>query len=431
VDEGTTELLLESANFEPFGILKTSERLGLRSEGSSRWEKGVDPHLAPQAATYATELFAELAGAEWVGEVDISADLPARTVVHFRPERADALNGLSVAPDDQRTVLERLGFDVDGDWNVTVPTWRARDVTREIDLVEEVARTVLDQVPHTLPFRREMFGRLTADQRLRRTVEDVLVGAGLDEVYTPSLVSETTDGAWLPVPLTSELGALRTALWWSVAQAAQYNVDVGNSDIGLFEIARVYSLAPDESWHVAAVAEGGFDRMKGVLEALYGALHVELSVQRTQLPHLHPGGAAVTGDGGWLGELHPSIMEGRWSAFELDLAPLFAGVPEVITYEDVVTYPAVLQDLAFVVPEEAQAGDLVDAAHEAAGPELRDMRAFDVYRGPQVGEGRKSIAFRVSFQSPERTLSDDDAATLRARIAEELEKQFGAELRSG
>jgi len=192
----------------------------------------------------------------------------------------------------------------------------------------------------------------------------------------------------------------------------------------------VYLPGPMERWHVGAIAEGDFSRIKGVLETLYGVLKIELQVEPTREEHLHPGRAART-EAGWFGELHPKLVEGRWSAFELDLGTLLAEVPEVLVYEDVVTYPAVLQDLAFVVSEETAAGDLVAAAQEAAGPELRHMRAFDVYRGPQVGEGRKSVAFRVSFQSAERTLSDEDAAKLRGRITEELGRRFAAELRTG
>jgi phenylalanyl-tRNA synthetase beta chain len=131
-----------------------------------------------------------------------------------------------------------------------------------------------------------------------------------------------------------------------------------------------------------------------------------------------------------LGELHPRVLAGEWGAFELDLEALFAESPDFSTYEDVITYPAVRQDLAFAVSEEVEAGELVEAAREAAGSELRELEVFDVYRGDQVGEGKKSIAFRVAFQSPERTLSDEDAAALRERIVGELGRRFGAELRT-
>jgi phenylalanyl-tRNA synthetase beta chain len=435
VEEGTTELLLEAANFEPLGILRTSERLGLRSEASNRWEKGVDPHLAPRAATLASELFTELAGASWTGESDVRGELPEPPVVHLRPERTDEVVGLETEPDEQQRILESLGFRVAKDWNVGVPTWRARDVTREIDLVEEVARMRLDEVPYTLPARREMFGRLTQSQRMRRLVEDVLVGCALFEAYTPSLVAEDPNpGAFrIPEPQSSEQAVLRTRLVPSLIEAARHNVDVGNSDIGLFEIARVYlptgDKRPEERWTVGCVVEGGFARVKGVVETLHAALLLEPRFERSQDDLFHPGKSARV-EAGVLGELRPDLLEGTWGAFELDLARLIDGVPERAEYMDVITFPAVRQDLAFVVPEEVSAGELVDAAREAAGAELRQMEPFDVYRGDQVAEGSKSIAFSVTFQSSERTLSDEDASGLRKKIVDALAKRFGAVLRA-
>jgi phenylalanyl-tRNA synthetase beta chain len=435
VDEGTSELLLEAANFEPLGILGTSERLGLRSEASNRWEKGIDPELAPQAATLASELFAELAGAHWTGETDVAGELPERPVVRLRPERTDEIVGLETEPAEQRRLLESLGFEVADDWNVTVPSWRARDVRREIDVVEEIARLRLDEVPFTLPARREMFGRLTQSQRLRRLVEDVLVGAGLHEAYTPSLVADDPEpnAFRVPEPQSREQAVLRTRLLPSLIEAVRYNVDAGNSDVRLFEIARLYLPAggkrPEERWTVGGIVEGNFSRAKGIVETLHAALRLEPRFERAHDDLLHPGKTARV-EAGMVGELRPDLLEGEWGAFELDLETLVAEVPELPEYEDVITYPAVRQDLAFVVPDEVAAGELVDTAREAAGAELREMRPFDVYRGDQVPEGRKSIAFSVAFQSSERTLSDEDAAGLRKKIVDALAERFGAELRA-
>jgi phenylalanyl-tRNA synthetase beta chain len=431
IGEGTTTVLLEAANFEPFTIYRTSERLRLRTEGSNRWEKGVDPHLAAPAAALATHLLVELAGAEWAGHVDVNDGLPEPPAVGYRPERADAVIGIETPTDEQYALLGRLGFERDGG-KVVVPTWRARDVIREIDVVEEVARFRLDDVPFTLPARREMFGTLTRDQQLRRRVEDALVGLGFAEVYTPSLRPDDETDWKLPEPIAIELTALRTELLSSLVEAARGNVDAGAGRIALFEIARVYLSdgdLPDEHLRVAGIAQGGFARVKGVVEALYAALKAEPSFERGDHPLFHPGKAART-EAGVVGELHPRAIEGEWGGFELDLSLLFAESREPVTYEDVITYPAVRQDLAFTVPEEVTAGELVDAAREAAGADLREIGVFDVYRGEQVGEGKKSIAFRVAFQSPERTLSDEDAAALRERIVSRLADRFGAELRA-
>jgi phenylalanyl-tRNA synthetase beta chain len=435
VTDSTTEVLLEAANFEPLGILRSSERLALRTAGSNRWEKGVDPYLAEPAAVLASRMLVDLAGARMTGHADVHTGLPERPVVHFRPERAAKVIGLEIAPDEQRATLSGLGFDVADDWSVTVPTWRTRDVTREIDLVEEVARPVLDRVPLTLPLRRHVRGRLSKEQRLRRLVEDVLVGAGLSEAYTWSLVGSDprSDAIRLPSPMTSDQAILRTTIVPGLVDAARTGVDVGAEHVALFEIARVYlpsgEQLPDEHWRVAGVVQGGYGVVKGVVEALYGALGLELRVERGSNHLLHPGKAAST-EAGWLGELHPTLLEGTWGAFELDLETLFAAVPDIVVYEDVLTYPATLQDVAVAVDEDVEVGALVDTAHEAAGDLLRDARVFDVYRGDQVGAGRKSVAIHLVFQSPERTLTEEEATTARDVIIDALAERFAAELRS-
>src|SRR6266508_2790510 len=346
IGDSTSDVLLEAANFEPFSIFRSSERLRLRTEGSNRWEKGVDPYLAAPAATLATQLIVELAGARWVGHTDVEGDLPERPVVRFRPERADELIGIETPPEQQHALLRRLGFDVE-DEHVTVPTWRARDVTPEVDVIEEIARFRLEDVPFTLPVRRAMFGTLTRDQQLRRRVEDVLAGIGFAETYTPSLRPDD-DTPWkLPEPISVELIALRTRLLPSLVEAARRNAEGGAQGIALFEIACVYLPAgelPDEQ--------------------LYAALKAEPAFERAEDPLLHPGKAARTA-AGTFGEVHPSLLEGTWGAFELDLAELFRASRDPVTYEDFITYPAVRQDLAFTVPEDVAAAELVDAAREA------------------------------------------------------------------
>ncbi len=225
---------------------------------------------------------------------------------------------------------------------------------------------------------------------------------------------------------------LRTTLAVGLLGAAKHNVDSGNDDVALFEIAHVYlppGPVPEERWRVGGIVRGDFFRAKGIVEAVFEALHVEPTFTRADFgPELLVGAAVQSG---WVAAYAPHHeLEGEWSAFELDLADLFALVPERIEYRDVITYPPVRQDLAFVVEETIAAGDLMAAAREAAGDELREVRFLSDYRGDQIPAGRKSVAFAVSFQSAERTLTDDDAARLRAAIVGELERRFGAELRA-
>ena len=235
------------------------------------------------------------------------------------------------------------------------------------------------------------------------------------------------------MPLSELQRVLRTTLLHGLVRAAQLNVNAGNEDVALFELAHVYlptdGPLPLEPWRLGGIARGSFFHAKGVVEQVFSVLEEEPRFEAAAHPFMaSPACASV--QGGWLAQLDPRLLDGEWAAFELDLAELFAQVPERVVYEDVITFPSVKEDLAFVVDEAVPAGELIAAAREAAGPELRDMRVFDVYHGEQVGPGQKSLAFSVTFQSPERTLSDEDAAALRDRIVAALGEGFGAELRS-
>jgi phenylalanyl-tRNA synthetase beta chain len=430
VSDRTTTVLLEAANFDPLALLHTSERLALRTEGSNRWEKGVDPYLAGSAATLATRLLVDLAGARWVGASDVFPSPPAPVTIDLRYERTNAVLGLDVPPERQDAILERLGFEGSGrQW--AVPTWRARDVTREIDLVEEVARFVMDEIPFTLPEHDVTFGRLTPWQRIRRLVEDVLAGCGFSEAYTSSFVADGE--VRLPEPISREAAALRTTLVPSLVDAVRGNVAVGATEVALFEIARIYrdkgDALPDERWHVAGIVDGGVADAKWAVEQVYAALHLEPEVRRGEQPLLHPGKSARTGEG-WFGELHPTLLDGVWGAFELDLDALAAQAPAAVRFEEVSAYPEVHQDLAFVVDEEAPAGELLAALRAAGGAELRSAAVFDEYRGEQLEPGKKSLAFRVAFGSLERTLTDEEASSVRERIVQALDSGFGAVLRA-
>ena len=434
VSDETTRVLLEAANFERLTVLRSGERHRMRTESQTRWEKGVDAETAGPAAVYASELLAELAGARWTGEREVRGAIAAPAVLAFRPAYANEVLGLEVPEDEQRDRLTRLGFGVTKDWKVSVPTWRARDVRRDIDVVEEVARFRLEHVPATLPVRRELSGRLSHAQRLRRQVEDVLAGVGLYEAYTYSLQATDPDPAAieLPVPLSSQQRVLRTTLSVGLLAAAKHNVDSGNAGISLFEVAHVYlppGPVPEERWRLGGIVEGDFFKAKGIVEAVFGTLHAEPTFERAKLRGDFIVGATV--QSGWVGTYGPSSeLAGVWSAFELDLDELFAHVPERILYRDVITYPPLRLDLAFVVDEAVPAGELMAAARAAAGAELREARFLSDYRGDQIAPGKKSIAFAVAFQSPERTLSDEDGGRLRDMIVQALGAGFGAELRA-
>jgi phenylalanyl-tRNA synthetase beta chain len=236
----------------------------------------------------------------------------------------------------------------------------------------------------------------------------------------------------LEEPLSSEQAVLRTSVLPGLVASAVRNVDVGNENVALFELAHVYlptdGQLPEERWHVGGVVEGGFPVAKGTVEGLYEALSLRVTFEPADdLPN---GARGARTPEGWVLALREPQLDGEWGAFELDVDALAARAPEIVVYDDVITYPPVRQDLAFVVDDSVTAGELVAAAADAAGDELREMRAFDVYRGEQIGAGKKSIAFAVTFQSREKTLTDEDAAELRNRIVERLAEAFGAQLRA-
>ena len=433
VSETTRNVLLEAANFDPLTVLRSGERHRMRTESQTRWEKGVDPEAAEPAARYATQLLVELAGGRWTGAAEVRGDIPPPPMIAYRPQYASETTGMELAEPEQRDRLERLGFGVGDDWTVRTPSWRARDVRRDIDVVEEVARFRLEDVPATLPERNAMFGLLKPAQKLRRQVEDVLVGAGMFEAYTYSLQPSDPDpnAIELPEPLSSQQRFLRTTLTVGLLEAARHNVNAGNEHVELFEIAHVYlppGPVPTERWHLGGIVAGDFFHAKGIVESVFEALHVEPVFERVQLQDEFVVGASV--QSGWVGTYGPLDLDGQWSAFELDLDELLGLVPDRILYQDVITYPPLRFDLAFVVDEAVPAGDLLAAARHAAGGELRQIRFLSDYRGDQIPEGKKSIAFSVAFQAPDRTLSDEDAARLRAAIVAALGSELSAELRA-
>src|SRR3954451_22138721 len=326
VSDATSNVLLEAANFDPLTVLRSGERHRMRTESQTRWEKGVDPEAAGPAARYATQLLAELAGARWAGEGEVRGELPPPPVIAYRPQYASESTGMELPESEQRERLAHLGFGVDEDWTVRTPSWRARDVRRDIDVVEEVARFRLEDVPLTLPERTEMFGLLKPAQKLRRQVEDVLVGAGMFEAYTYSLQPFDPDpeAIELPEPLSLQQRVLRTTLTVGLLDAARNNVNAGNEDIALFEIAHVYlppGPVPTERWHLGGIVQSEVFHAKGIVEAVFEALHVEPVFEPTTLRDAFVVAAAV--QGGWVGTYGPLDLDGEWSAFELDLDELF------------------------------------------------------------------------------------------------------------
>ena len=469
VSDKTTRVLMEMATWVGPNILETSKRLGLRSEASARFEKQLHPDQAIAAQRLAARLMVELCGARMVpGTIDVYPDPLATRKVGLRSARVEKLLGEQIPLDESAAILDRLGFDVPApaeEMEVGVPGFRDADVQREADLIEEVARIYgLEKLPTTLPAREQAVGGLTQAQRLQRRMEDAMRDRGLFEVVTWSFTAaETLERLRLgnvPLlrvanPLSEDQSVMKPLLLPGLLDVAGRNVAYGRVGASYFESARVYRMAgpldspggdgsPNgavpvaERHHLAAYVPGDFFAAKGVLEGLLESIRVPFTVEPGERPFLHPGRTAtvLAGDErklGWVGELHPSVaaewdIERTVAAFEIDFDLLAEIAPGPPYYREVTAFPPVVQDIAVVVGEEVPAAEVERAVVAAGGALLDRIELFDVYRGEQVGEGAKSLALRLEFRSPERTLTDEDVAAARTSIEGELEK-LGARLR--
>jgi len=517
VQPETTSVLMEVATWYGPAIHRASWALGLRSEASSRFEKGLQPEQCMHAQALATQLMIELCGASVApGTIDVGGEGPAPLTIALRESRVQDVLGVPIPSARAAEILQALDFTTaeaaDG-LNVTVPPLRRDDVTREADLIEEVARIDgLEKLPATLPKRRDAYGLLTPAQRLRRRAIDALVGRGLYEVVGWTFAPPArADRLRLPAederrravvienPLSEEQSQLRTMLLGSLLDVARHNVAHGEPNLRLFEHGTVFGW-PSEGQAVAAAAESAraaegasaaatreapdgadsllveaiadtaihehrslavllsgrlaasdwkssspasepadadFFAAKGLLEALAEALRVPgLRFAPAPEPFLHPGRSASVslGEGsiGWLGELHPLVAQswelgGALACFEIDLDRFLAHAARP-DYLDLIGYPPLRQDIAVVLPEQVSAAQALDAVRTAGGKLLGEVRVFDVYSGPQVGEGKRSLALALAFRASDRTLSDEDIAPLRKRIVSAL-ADLGGELR--
>jgi len=484
VSEQTQDILLEAANFYFLNVRRTSRKLGLDTEASVRLGRRVDPELTVKAAARAAYLMAELGGGEVVPVIgDVYPGRQPQRVIEFDPALATRILGVEVPTDEIARILTSLEFGVaageSGTLSVTVPSHRL-DVDRPVDLAEEVGRIWgYDRFPTTLmrdelpPQRPNL--RLEGGERVR----DILVGRGLDEIITYSLVDVEEEGQlWLADPsaapsdyirivnpLSAERAYLRQTLLPSALNTARENLRFIDR-VAVFEIGAVYlpeadqgglaSPLPDEPRHLSVVMTGprepeswmaGQDRtpmdfydLKGVAEALLSGLGLSGTFERGQHPAFHPGRCAQVSVGdrvvGVLGELHPQV-QGAFElpqgqpvcALEFDLDDLLAawGAPRTLT--PVSVHPPVYEDLAVVVDESASELNVRALITQTGSPLLRSVTLFDVYRGEQVGAGKKSLAYRLVYQADDRTLTDKEVAKPRGKIVRRLERELGATLR--
>ena len=462
VTEATTDVVIESAGWDGVNIRATSRALGLRTEASTRHEKGLAPELAMAGARRAAALVKEWAGgtvhSEWI-DVYPRPQQPIRVTID--PRQIDDELGVHVPLEESQAILRRLGFHLrvldDGRWDVLPPVFRL-DVTIPEDIVEEVGRIYgIERIPPTLPGRRRESWRPTRPRQPYWEVREVLLGAGFDEAVTPALTSRRLlqrlgleDGARTVInPMSDELDTMRTSLLPSLLGVAALNQNRGGVRADLFELARVYrgsdaqGLA-EEPQRLTAVARvggspaagrDGFLRLKSVLDRLAADLAAGPVVYARHSERLyHPGRTASVTVGGRLlgsvGELHPATLavfdlDGRAVALDLDVDALVAAAGDRKARE-LPRFPAVTRDLAVVVADEVPAEAVLDTIRAAGGELLESLAAFDEYRSEQLGEGVRSLAFALTFRSPERTLTDSEVDQLLTAIRARLETEHRA-----
>lgn len=476
VKHDTATVLLEAAYFDPRSVRRTAKVLGLGSESSYRFERGVDPEGTLAAMSRAAGLLLELAGGRVVGPVVDAREpkgFPEPLDVTLRPARVAKVLGAELDLATARQKLQAIGFGIEesGDrWTVRIPGWRRHDVTREVDMIEEIARLLgYDQVPATVMPLNDV-GRVGGRAELVSRLRAILEGAGLSEVITPSLVDPAVaadarvseEGALGLVNPLSDMASLRTSLLPGLLQVARYNHYQGQSDLAVYEVGRTYrheanDQVTEAEWAaflvMGAQATGTWKRApeslvadffwaKGLVERVAEALALGEVVCEAEVgdPSLHPGRSArMTASGrfiGLIGEVHPAIYShydlpqgGRAAVAWLSIDALLELTRPVRSFEAFGRLPAVHRDLALVVSERVPAAEVVATVRAMGGELLEEVTVFDRYQGPQIPEGRVSLGLGLRYRAADRTLSDEDIEPLHRSIVEKAHEAFGAALR--
>ena len=475
----TRNVLIESAYFDPMSIRRTAKSLGMNTEASRRFERGVDPDGCPRAALRASQLMAELAGGVVAsGFLDVYPNPQAWGAIGLRVSRVNGLLGTGLSPQEVRRCLELLSLKVEegsGDLLMVTPPTRRVDLTREIDLVEEVARVWgFHRIPSTLPSRSAPAAGESAQRDLESRVREILVGFGFHEVITFSFVDPVAfdrlglDGSdpmrralKLKNPLRQDQGIMRTTLVPGILDAVHGNLHRRNTDLRLFEVGRVFlpregEPLPEEPRRLAGAMAGqrsplhwacqtsgvDFFDLKGAVEGLLEALRIpDIRYTGAHCPaFLCPGRAARVFSGhrelGWLGELDPEV-ESRWDLeasvllFEMDLEALGELSETVARFRPLPRFPEVVRDLSILVGEEVDSGELLQRMKEMGLRWLERVILYDLFQDPgRLPAGMKSLTFRIWYRSQEGSLTDEAVNEEQERLLEGLKEAFGARLRT-
>lgn len=471
VQADTTTVLLESAYFKGTTVRKASKDHGLRSEASSRFEKGVDPNRVRAAAERAAELLALYADGDVLEGEAVADSLQVEPVnITITLEKINRVLGTAISVEEVEQIFTRLQFAVSVDnetISVKVPTRRG-DITIEEDLIEEVARLYgYDHLPSTLPIGSSTPGYLTTYQQKRRVVRGFLEGAGLYQAVTYSLTSaikatqyalETRQPIQLAMPMSEDRSQLRLSLLPQLLEVVKYNVARQNESVAVYELGTVFLAngadeLPEEREHLAGAITGVWQQqqwqgekkevdffvLKGILEGLFAKLGLSQKVEYRQasLDGMHPGRTAelyiADKKIGFIGQVHPTVQKEldlkETYAFELLLEAIFAEDVAPLQYEAIPRFPSITRDIALVVDKDKVAGELESIIVEAGGNLLKDVHVFDLYEGEHMEPGKKSLAFSLKYFNPEKTLTDEEVTKVHNKVLEAVKEKAGAVLR--
>lgn len=477
VDENTKNLVLESAYFTPATNRRSARSVGLRTEACARFERGVDIESVRPALLRTMQLMTELAGAKVSGIAETGNNKLPNIEIILRFNQIKRILGIDIPVYRCIEVLENLGFELLGrnDFSAKflVPSYRANDVTREIDLIEEVARIHgYDKIEPTLP-RKTQSAEISLETRTIDKINDLFIGSGFNEVVTSSLIGEPLLN-WIGLeysknqavkvsnPQSDDYTMLRQSLVPSIIQVVKYNFDQGQKNFWLYEMGKTYfyneapadkSTGVEEKRIIAGAITGNinsgkwqssnnvdFYTLKGVIESLFRELKLDNRIEyvpATDVSYLHPGRSAQVTlmhknpvNLGYFGEIHPDLLE-RCKliqpvyVFSIDFEKILSFIAtSVPRYKQLPLYPSVQRDTAFIVPKEVTHQDIVKAIKKASSSLFKGVEIFDVYQGKNIPEGSKSLAYRITLQDPEATLTDERVDSEINKIKEGLKKAY-------
>ena len=466
IEKDTQTVVFESAVFYGGSIRKTAKKVGLRTEASSRYEKGLSPENAERVVNRAVELVELLkAGKAVEGKIDVYPTKQKKTVIPWSAERINDLLGIQASKQEMIDIFTKLEIQVEGD--TAIPPYFRQDIEQEADLAEEVLRFYgYDTLPSTLIEAESTLGSKNKQQKIVDTIQEVLVNSGFSEIYTygfysakdmkKALMDENSDlvrkTIFLQNPLSDDFDRMRTTTIPSMMQTLETNYNKKNMEVKLYELGRSYinekeaiqkGELPQENNMLTLGAYGenvDFYYIKGIIENILQAVGVNrYDFLREEENHFyHPGRAAKLKVGNdifaYIGEAHPSLTEQygitkKVYLVELNIDKITRYAKQNKKYVEVPKFPAALRDIAMVVAEDVEVGTIQKIIEKKAKKILEHVTLFDVYRSEKLGENKKSVAFELTFRIPERTLTDEEVNKAMQDIITGLEQEVGANLR--